>query len=142
MTGVNIAKGLSQAVLDFLVVGVGFPFALEYFSPVFSGYVTLPPSSEVYDVFALLGSLMAVAGFLRNAFSKGQYPWLVGRIGGGLVEFGIFYFLFLDIPNSLASAGVESSGLVALAALAVVLSYGYLVLDFFDARRSSVLTTA
>lgn len=128
-------------MLDFLVVGVGLPFIIEYFAPLFSAYVTLPPASEVYEVFVLLGSLMAVAGFLRNAFSKGQYPWLVGRISGGLVEFGIFYFLFLDIPKSLASAGVESSGLVGLAALAVVLSYGYLILDFFDARRSSVVRT-
>ena len=133
----NIAKGLSQAILDFLVVGVGLPFLTEYLAPTLSSYVTLPPASEVWDVLLLLGSLMAAAGFLRNAYSKGQYPWLVGRIGGGLVELVVFYFFFLLVPHSLGSAGVESSGLIALAALAVVLSYGYLVLDFFDARRTS-----
>jgi hypothetical protein len=34
------------------------------------------------------------------------------------------------------SAGIQSTGLLSLIYLAVGLSYAYLVLDFYDARRS------
>ena len=134
---VRLAKGLWSAFLRFAVVGIAIPYAIEYFAPVVSGYITLPSSSEIWEVFILFGTLLAITGFLQNAYSKGEYPWLFGRIGGGLVELGIFYFIFLLLPKSLSSAGagVESSGLLILAVLAIVLSYGYLIFDFFDARQ-------
>lgn len=124
-----------MAAVDFLAVGVLVPYVLEYLAPSISTYITLPSASEVWDVFILFGALLALTGFLQNAYSKGHYPWLFGKLGGGLVELGIFYFLFLLLPKSLGSAGVESSGLVSLVVLAIALSYGYLILDFFDARR-------
>lgn len=131
----KIASGLARAVLDFAVVGIGTPYVVEYFAPTISTYIALPSASEIWSVFLLFGALLASTGFLQNAYSKGEFPWLFGKIGSALVELGIFYFLFLLLPKSLGSAGVESSGLVSLVALAIVLSYGYIVLDFFDARR-------
>ena len=134
----KIARGLSSAALDFLVVGVALPFALDYLAGPISAYVTLPPSSSRWAAFLLLGAALAATAFFRSAYSKGDFPWLFGRRGGAVVALALFYYLFLLLPSSIGSAaGVsESSGLVTLLGLAVALSYGYLLLDFVDARRS------
>ena len=83
----------------------------------------LPPSSARWTAFILLGASFAVTGFLRSAYSKGDLPWLFGKLGGGLVDLALFYYLFLLLPSSVASAGavVESSGLVLLLGLAIAL---------------------
>lgn len=132
----SIAKGISSAAVRFAVVGIAFPYLVEYFSPTISTYLQLPPANEVWLVFILIGSLFAVTGYLQNAYSKGDYPWLFGRIGSGLTEAVLFTYLFLLLPNSVGSAGVQSTGLLSLIYLAVALSYAYLILDFYDARRS------
>jgi hypothetical protein len=132
----KIAKGVSSAAVRFLAVGIALPYLVEYFSPTISTYLQLPPANEVWAVFILIGSLFAVTGYLQNAYSKGDYPWLFGKVGSGLTEAVFFTYLFLLLPNSVGSAGVQSTGLLSLIYLAVALSYAYLVLDFYDARRS------
>jgi len=133
---VKIAKGISSAAVRFLVVGIAFPYVLEYFSPTISTYLQLPPPSEVWEVFILMGALFAVTSFLQNAYSKGDFPWLFGKIGNGVVSVIFFTYLFLLLPNGVGSAGIQSTGLLSLIYLAVALSYGYLILDFWDARRT------
>jgi hypothetical protein len=136
----NTAKGISNAVVRFLVVGIAFPYLLEYFSPTISTYLQLPPPSGVWAVFILMGGLFAGTSFLQNAYSKGDFPWLLGKIGAGVASVIFFTYLFLLLPNTVGSAGVESTGLLSFIYLAVALSYAYLVLDFVDARRSRVST--
>ena len=134
----KIANGVSSAALRFIALGVAVPYLLEYISPTVSTYLQLPPADEVWAVFILIGSLFAVTGFLQNAYSKGDYQWLFGKIGSGLLEVVLFTYLFLLLPNAatLSGTGVQSGGLLSLIYLAVALSYGYLVLDFYDTRRS------
>ena len=135
----KIAKGVWSAALRFVVVGLAIPYLVEYFSPTISSYIALPPSALVWEALLLLGALFAVTGYLQNAYTKGDFPWLFGKIGSGIVNAVLFTYLFLLLPNSLrsagASAGVESSGLLTLVYLAVALSYVYLILDFVDARQ-------
>jgi hypothetical protein len=133
---VKIAKGISSAAVRFFAVGIIFPYLLEYFSPTISSYVQLPPPREVWAVFILMGALFAVTGFLQNAYSKGDFPWLFGKIGGGIVSIIFFTYLFLLLPKTVGSAGIQSTGLLSLIYLSVALSYCYLILDFVDARRS------
>lgn len=133
---VKIAKGIGSALLPFVVVGVAFPYLLEYLAPTISTYIQLPPAGEVWAAFVLFGALFAVASFLQNAYSKGEFPWLFGKVGNGVVDLVFFTYLFLLLPKGVGSEGVESTGLLSLIYLAVALSYAYLVLDFFDARRS------
>ena len=132
----KIAKGVGSAFVRFFLIAIIVPYVLEYLAPTISTYLQLPPANEVWTVFILVGSLFAVTGYLQNAYSKGDYPWLFGKIGSGLTEAIFFTYLFLLLPNSVGSAGVQSTGLLFLIYLAVALSYAYLVLDFFDARRS------
>ena len=137
---VKIWKGASTAALRFLVVGIGIPLVLDYASPLISTYITLPPSSARWTAFVLFGALFALTAFLQNGYSKGDYPWLGGKIGGGLVNGGFYYYIFLLLPSSLGSLGsesIQSSGLLLLIYLAIALSYGYLVFDFIDARRKN-----
>jgi hypothetical protein len=131
-----MAKGILSAAVAFLVVGVAFPYLLEYFSPEISSYVVLPPVDEVWAVFLVIGALFAVTGFLQSAYSKGDYPWLLGRLGRGIVSIVLFTYLFSLLPSSVGSEGFQAMDLLYLIYLAVALSYGYLILDFFDARRS------
>lgn len=135
----KIARGIRSAAVRFIIVGVAIPYLVEYFSPTLSSYINLPPPTQVWEALLALGALFAVTGYLMNAYSNGDFPWLFGKIGNGLVDAILFTYLFLLLPNSLssagASAGVESSGLLTLVYLAVALSYGYLLLDFVDARR-------
>jgi hypothetical protein len=138
MSMAKTAKGLSTAVVTFLVVGVAFPYLLEYFSPTISVYLQLPPSASVWGTFILIGALFAVTSFVQSAYSKGDFPWLFGKIGGGIVNLIFFTYLFLLLPNTVGSASVQSTGLLSLIYLAVALSYAYLVLDFVDARRSKI----
>ncbi len=136
---VKIAKGVSSAALSFIVVGVALPLALDYLARPLSSYLTLPPSSARWTVFVLIGAFLALTSFLQNGYSKGDFPWLFGKLGGGVADLALFYYLFLLLPSSAGSTGgvVESSGLIALLGLAVALSYGYLFLDFADARRNN-----
>ncbi len=140
MRMVNVEKGVSNAVVRLLVVGIALPFLLEYFAPTFSTYLQLPPSDQIWLVFLLLGTLFAVTSFLQNAYSKGDFPWLFGKIGSGVATLVFFTYLFLLLPNTVGSAGVQSTGLLSLIYLAVALSYAYLILDFVDARRSRIST--
>jgi hypothetical protein len=135
---VKIANGLSSAALNLLAVGVALPLILDLLAVPLSSYIALPPSSARWTAFILFGACFAVTGFLRSAYSKGDFPWLFGRLGGGVVDLALFYYLFLLLPSSVASAGsvVESSGLLLLLGLAIALSYGYLILDFVDARQT------
>ncbi len=133
---VKLAKGISSAALRFVVIGIAFPYLLEYFSPTLSSYVQLPPADQVWEAFILFGALYAVTGFLQNAYSKGDYPWLFGKLGSGVVSIAFFTYIFLLLPKSVGSAGVQSTGLLYLIYLEVALAYVYLVLDFYDARRS------
>ena len=132
----KIAKGLARAVLNFAVVGVGFPYLLEHFSTEISSYVPLPPPDEVWAVFIAIGAMFAVTGYLQNAYSKGDYPWLGGKLGSGIVGVAFYTYAFSLLPSSIGSTGIQTSDLLYLIYLAIALSYGYLVLDFFDARRS------
>jgi hypothetical protein len=130
------AKGILSAAVAFLAVGVALPYLLEYFSSEISPYVRLPPAGELWAVFLAIGAAFAVTGFLQNAYSKGDFPWLFGRLGRGIVSIVLFTYLFSLLPSSIGSAGIQTSDLLYLVYLAVALSYGYLILDFFDARRS------
>ena len=107
---------------------------------------SMPPSApstpaQVWTSFVLFGALFAVTSFLQTAYSKGDFPWLFGKIGGGLVNISFFTFLFLFLPKTVGSAGIQSTGLLSLIYLTVGLSYLYLVLDFVDARRTKAVTT-
>lgn len=132
----KMAKGILSAATAFLVVGVAFPYLLEYFSSDISSYVLLPPADEVWAVFLAIGAVFAVTGFLQSAYSKGDYPWLLGRLGRGIISIVLFTYLFSMLTSSVGSAGFQASDLLYLIYLAVALSYGYLILDFYDARRS------
>ena len=137
----KIAKGISSAAVRFLVVGVAFPYLLEYFSPTISSYIQLPPPGQVWAAVVLFGAMFAVTSFLQSAYSKGDFPWLFGKIGSGLASIAFFTYVFLLLPKNagaagLGSAGIQSTGLLSLISLAVALSYVYLILDFADARRS------
>ena len=132
---VKIGKGLSKAVLNFVVVGVAFPYLLEYFSPQISVYVPLPSPGEVWAVFIAIGALFAVTGFLQNAYSKGDFPWLFGKLGSGIVTIALYIYLTSLLPSAIGSTGIQTSDLLYLIYLAVALSYGYLILDFMDARQ-------
>jgi hypothetical protein len=136
----KIARGVSSAAVRFVVIGIGFPYLLEYFSPTISTYLQLPSSSEIWAVFVLMGVLFAATSFLQNAYAKGDFPWLFGKIGNGVVNVIFFTYLFLLLPNTVGSAGVQSAGLLSLIYLAVALSYAYLILDFVDARRRRIST--
>jgi hypothetical protein len=137
----KLLAGLSSAALRLVVVGVAFPYALEYFAPTISSYVPLPPPAQVWTSFVLFGALFAAASFLQTAYSKGEFPWLFGKVGGGVVNIAFFTFLFLFLPKTVGSAGIQSTGLLSLIYLAVGLSYLYLVLDFIDARRTKAAPT-
>jgi len=130
-----MAKGLSSAALSFAVVGVGFPYLLEYFSPQISSYVSLPRPDEIWAVFIAIGAMFAVTGFLQSAYSKGDFPWLFGRLGSGMVSVALYVFLVSLLPSTIGSSGIQTSDLLYLIYLSVALSYGYLILDFVEARR-------
>lgn len=133
----RLERGLLRAATNFAIVGVLFPYLLEYYSPQISSYVPLPPAYEVWAVFLAIGAGFAVTGFLQGAYSKGDYPWLFGKLASGVVSIAFFTFMFSLLPSSIGSAGeIQASGLLYLIYLAVALSYGYLVLDFFEARRT------
>jgi hypothetical protein len=131
----KIAKGLSSAVVSFAVVGVAFPYLLEYFSPQISSYVHLPPPDDVWGVFIAIGAMFALTSFLQNAYAKGEFPWLFGKLGSGVVTLALYIYLYSLLPSTLGSTGIQYSDLLYLIVLAVVLSYGYLIFDFMDARR-------
>jgi hypothetical protein len=133
----NIAKGLSRAVLNFVVVGAVLPYVIESFSTQISTYMPLPAPGEVWAVFVGIGAAFAVTGFLQHAYSKGEYPWLAGKLASGIVDIALFTYAYSLLPQSVGSAsgGIQASGLLYLVYLAIALPYGYLVLDFFDARR-------
>jgi hypothetical protein len=137
----KLVAGVSSAAVRFVAVGMVFPYVLEYFAPTVSSYVPLPPPDQVWESFVLFGALFAVTSFLQTAYTKGDFPWLFGKIGGGIVSLSFFTFLFLFLPKSVGSAGIQSTGLLSLIYLAVGLSYLYLVLDFIDARRTKAVTT-
>jgi hypothetical protein len=134
----KIFQGAGRAVLNFVVVGLAFPYVLESFSSAIATYIKLPPPSEVWAVFIAIGAAFALTGFLQHAYSKGEYPWLFGKIGSGVIDIALFTFALSLLPSGVgaASGSLHVSGLLYLVYLAIALPYGYLVLDFFDARRS------
>jgi uncharacterized membrane protein YuzA (DUF378 family) len=132
----KIAKGILSAAPRFVLVGIALPYVIEYLAPTLSAYVQLPSPSQVWTIFIFIGALYALTNFLQTAFSKGEYPWLIGRLGGGVVAAVFFTFIFGLLPKSLGSAGIQSTGLLSLIYLDIALAYLYLILDFFDARRS------
>jgi len=137
----KLAAGVSSAAVRFVAVGMVFPYVLEYFAPTISQYVPMPPPQQIWTSLVLFGALFAVTSFLRTAYSKGDFPWLFGKIGGGLVNIAFFTFLFLFLPKTVGSAGIQSTGLLSLIYVAVGLYYLSLVLDFIDARRRKAVTT-
>jgi hypothetical protein len=140
MSMAKIAKGLLTATVNFVVVGVALPYLLEHFSSQITAYVPLPPAGQVWAVLLAIGALFAVTGFLQSAYSKGDYPWLFGKLGSGVAVLALYLFVFSLLPSSIGSTGIQTSGLVYLVYLAIALSYGYLILDFYDARRSRPVT--
>jgi len=132
----KIAKGVVSAAPRFILVGIALPYVIEYLAPTLSAYVQLPPPSQVWTLFIFIGGLYAMTNFLQTAFFKGDYPWLIGKLGGGIVAAIFFTFIFGLLPKSVGSAGIQSTGLLSLFYLDVALAYLYLILDFFDARRS------
>jgi hypothetical protein len=138
MTMANATKGVAVAAFYFAVVGLAFPFLLEHFSPQITTYVPLPPARSVWTAFLSIGAAFAVTGFLQGAYSKGEYPWLAGKLGSAIPDIALLTYLYSLVPSSVGSVGtVETSQLLYLVYLAIALSYCYLVFDFFDARRSS-----
>jgi hypothetical protein len=139
----NLAKGITSAIVRFVLIGLALPSVIEYFSPTISSYVKLPPPFDVWAAFVLIGALYAVSSFLQNAYSKGDYPWLLGTIMGGVASLALFTYLLLFLPTTVGSTTqIQTTGLLYLIYLAVALSYGYLFLDFFDARRSRAAARA
>lgn len=135
---VKLVKGIVIGVLMFVLIGVIFPLVLDRASSFLSSYVTLPPSSERWEILLGLGAVFGLTAFLQNAYSKGEYPWLFGRIGAGLATMALYYFAFLLLPGGGSSelgVGVDATGLLLLVYLGIFLSYGYIVLDFFDYRH-------
>ncbi len=133
----KIAKGVLSAAVAFLAVGVAIPYLLGYYRPQISAYVQLPPQGQIWAALVVIGGLFAVTGYLQNAYSKGDYPWLLGKLGRGFVGIAFFTYLFSLLPSSIGAAGkIQTSDLLYLIYLAIALSYGYLVLDFYDARRT------
>ena len=119
-------------------MGIVVPFVVNAIAPTVSSYVKLPPPAQVWEVFILFGSVFAVTSFLENAYSKGEYPWLGGKIGGGLASWAFFYYIFLSVPSSMGSeagAEISATGILVLILLGIFFSYGYIVLDFYDHRR-------
>jgi hypothetical protein len=137
----KLVAGVSSAAVRFVAVGIIFPYVLEYFAPTISSYVPMPPPDQVWISLIIFGALFAATSFLQTAYSKGDFPWLFGKIGGGIVNISFFTFLFLFLPKTVGSAGIQSTGLLSLIYVAVGLSYLYLVLDFVDARRKRTVTT-
>lgn len=134
----NHAKGIGAAVLVFVLVGIILPYLLGYFRPLAEKYVILPSSTEIWVAFLIFGVLFAAVEYLQNAYSKGNYPWLLGKLLSGAVSLGFFSYIFFYMLgyNPAGTEGLETTGLVLLIYLSIGLSYLYLFLDFFDARRS------
>ncbi len=131
-------RGLISAVIVLVPVGILAPYVLQYFRPHFEKYITLPPSQEIWAMFLLFGALFALVEFLQNAYLKGDYHWLAGKLGSGIIGFAFLSYIFFYMVGSpsLGSAGVEATGLVLLISVSIGLSYLHLFLDFYDARGS------
>ncbi|MDG7000793.1 MAG: hypothetical protein JRN15_17000, partial [Nitrososphaerota archaeon] len=88
--------------------------------------------------FLIFGVLYAAVEYLQNAYAKGNYQWLIGKLGSGVVSLGLFSYIFFYMigSSSLSAEGVDATGLVYLIYASIGLSYLYLFLDFYDARRS------
>ncbi|MDG6997446.1 MAG: hypothetical protein JRN52_16145 [Nitrososphaerota archaeon] len=135
----NKAKGVGSAVFVFILVGIVAPYAINYFRPLAERFAVLPPSQEIWMVFIFFGVVYAVVEYLQNAYAKGEYLWLAGRLGSGAASLGLFSYIFFYMigSSSLSSEeGVDAAGLVTLIYVSIGLSYLYLFLDFYDARRS------
>jgi hypothetical protein len=132
----NISKGILHGAVAFIAVGVVFPFLIGYFSPLISSYLKLPPQNSIWVAFIGIGILFALTSFLHNAYIKGDYPWLFGRLGSGIANLVLYIYIFALLPSSIGSSEIQSSNLLLLIYLAIGLSYGYLILDFFDMRRN------
>lgn len=134
----KIAKGVLSAVPAFLVVGIGIPYLIGYFRPQILTYIKLPAQDSIWVALIAIGALLAVMGYLQTAYSKGDFPWLFGKLGNGIVNIGLFIYMYSLLPSSLGSLGsaeIQTSNLIYLVYLAVALSYGYLIMDFWVARR-------
>lgn len=132
----KLSNGLVSAVPRFLIIGILFPFTLDYFYLEVSRFIALPPSFDRWITFVIFGSLFALVGFLQNAYKKGDYPWLFGKVGGGVVSLVFYSYLFLLLPRVSGSQSIQVAGLLPLIYVAIGLSYLHLILDFFEARIS------
>ena len=136
----KILRGIGSAVIRFVAVGIAFPFLIDRFYQLISKYVTLPPSIERWTAFIIFGVLFAVTGFLQSAYQNGDYPWLAGRIGGGIVDLAFYTYLLLLLPASAGSQAFQLTGLLWLIYGAIFLSYVSIILNFVHARRNRVTT--
>ncbi|MCL5068584.1 MAG: hypothetical protein M1368_09575 [Thaumarchaeota archaeon] len=137
------AKGVSSAVFVFALVGAVLPYLINYFRPLAEKYVILSSPQQIWMVFLLFGVLFAIVEYLQNAYSKGNYRWLTGKLGSGVVSLGFFSYIFFSMlgSNALSTEGVDTTGLVLLIYVSIGLSYLYLFLDFYDARSSRPATS-
>ncbi len=129
-------KGVASAAFVFVLVGIIAPYAIGYFRPQAEKFVTLPSSQEIWVAFLAFGVLYAIVEYLQNAYAKGNYPWLAGKLASGAVSIGFFSYIFFYMlgSSSLGTAGMQADGLLLLIYASIGLSYVYLFLDFFDAR--------
>ncbi len=121
------------------MVGVAIPFALDYFHPEISKYLTLPPSAERWTVLIIFGALLAAAGFFQSAYENGEFRWLAGKIGGGLVELALYTYLLFFLPIPAGSQNFQLTGLIWLIYATIFLSYLSVILDFIRARRNRMV---
>jgi hypothetical protein len=112
------------------------PLALDYLEPFLSRYATLPPSFERWLVFVAFGSLFAVASFLRTLYVKGEYPWLLGKLGGGVISLAFYSYIFVILSGASVGEITQVGGVILLVYVAIGLSYVHLILDFLEARRT------
>jgi hypothetical protein len=136
----KILRGIGSAAIRFGVVGIAFPSAIDYFYQTISKYVTLPPSIERWTAFIIFGVLFAITAFLKSSHENGDYPWLAGKIGGGIVDLAFYTYLLLLLPAYAGSQAFQLTGMLWLIYAAIFLSYLLMMLNFVHARRNRVIT--
>lgn len=118
---------------------MSFPLVLDYYEPVVSRYLTLPPSFERWTAFVTFGALFGVASFLQTVYVKGEFRWLLGKFGGGIVSLAFYSYVFIFLPGTSSAQISQVGGLLILVYAAVGLSYVHMILDFMEARRARII---